>query len=740
MDLVYLFRVLLRKKWLIILSAIVGAICGVVFTMFQKKSYISLAQYTTGFTQTQKVSLSLNEVLDVNQVDSRFGNVIETFQSPMVLGMMSYDLLLHDLEATNPFRTLTTKQKKDSSYQKINLEKAKKILHEKLSEMQLLTRYDLEERRVADLVALYDYDEFSLSKKIGIERIPHTDYLNVTFKSESPELSAYVVNTIGIKFKEFYTLLTSTRTKESLMKLDSLAFVKKQQVDTLRKRYEAFRTKIGTPNIGDVATAAMQGVQELTSQLTSEESKYNLLNSQLNSVNDQLATLNSTSTSTPTRADNNNEELFNLKEKNKALATELAKRGGSDPDIEAKINENSKRIVLLSPSSSSSTNPINSVQKAIDKRDDLQKQKLNLIAELTAAKQNIELYKTQRDDFKVKANSGGGAEAIASALQNDLSLAQKDLDKYNNSIFASQDIDVAPDMNFKQTLSGQPPIIPESRHRTLIVGISGLSMFFISSLFILLLEFLDTSLRTPTFFTKETNMKLLTIINKIDLQNKQLKDYFDTSNQNERTASTNLFIENLRKLRFELETCGKKVILVTSLKPKEGKSVILESLAHTFSLSKKKVLIIDSNFSDNSLTRTFNAKPTLETFSLSAQENAIDKIWGITTLTNISNTDIIGCSEGNYTPSEILPKNNLLLNINKIAQHYDLILIEGSALNTHADSKELSKFVEGIITVFSSKGAIREIDKESMQFLKTGTGNKFIGAVLNSVSEENLNT
>ena len=91
--------------------------------------------------------------------------------------------------------------------------------------MQLLTRYDQEERRVADLVALYDYDEFSLSQKIGIERIPHTDYLNVTFKSENPELSAYVVNTLGIKFKEFYTLLTSTRTKESLMKLDSLAFM-----------------------------------------------------------------------------------------------------------------------------------------------------------------------------------------------------------------------------------------------------------------------------------------------------------------------------------------------------------------------------------------------------------------------------------------------------------------------------------------------------------------------------------
>jgi Mrp family chromosome partitioning ATPase/uncharacterized protein involved in exopolysaccharide biosynthesis len=739
MDLVYLLRALLRKKWIIILSTIFGIAAGILFTMFQKKSYLSLAQYTTGFSQTQKVSVntSLNEILDVNQVDSRFNNILETFRSPAVLGMLSYDLLLHDLESTNPFRTLTEKEKKDTIYQRANFEKAKKVLHDKLSEMQLLTRYDLDEKRVSDLLALYKYDEFSISKKLIVERIPHTDYLNVTYSSEKPELSAYIVNTVGVKFKEFYTLLTTTRTKESLTKLDSLAYTKRKQVDSLRKVYEDFRSKIGTPNIGDQATAAMSGVQELSGQLTSEQSRYNTLNSQLNSVNDQLSTLNSAPTQS-THIENNNEEILSLKEKIKNLSTQLAQKGGSDPDIEKQIQDYNKKILSLS-----NTNPINplsanNIQKAIDKKDELQKKKLELIADIAASKQNIDLYKSRYEDFHRIAFSGGGAEATANALLNDLNAAQKDLDKYNSSIFASQDIDVAPDLDFKQTLQGQPPIIPEPRHRALIVGIGALSMLFISSLMILILEFLDTSIRTPSFFNKETKLKLLTTVNKIDLQKKQLKDYFEVSNQTEREASSSFFIDTLRKLRFELENCGKKVILITSLKQQEGKSIILESLAHAFSMSKKKVLIIDANFSNNTLTKSFGAKPTLETFNLSAQDNAIDKIWGITTLTNISNTDIIGCNEGNYTPSEILPKNNLLANINKIAQHYDFILIEGSALNTHADSKELSKFVEGIIAVFSSKDVLREIDQESIQFLKTGTGNKFIGAILNNVSEEFL--
>ena len=73
-------------------------------------------------------------------------------------------------------------------------------------------------------------------KKLTVERVPKTDYINVSFSSENPELSAYVANKIGVKFKEFFSSLTSTNTKESLYKLDSLRESKRREVDTLRKQ------------------------------------------------------------------------------------------------------------------------------------------------------------------------------------------------------------------------------------------------------------------------------------------------------------------------------------------------------------------------------------------------------------------------------------------------------------------------------------------------------------------------
>ena len=667
MDIIYLFKVLVRRKWTILFCLVLGLAGGLIFRFFMAPQYVSTAQYSTGFSQTQKVSLQLTEIFDVNQIDFRFNNVIETFKSPIVLAMVSYDLMLHDLDSEHPFRKLTEKQKQDTSYRNADFPKARLILREKLTSLKLLTTYDPQDKMVWNLLGLYDYDESSILKGLIVDRVPKTDYINVSFSSENPELSAYVSNKIGVKFKEFYNLLTSTNTKESLYKLDSLRESKSKEVDTLRNRLQHFRDKIGTPNPGDAATAAMSGLQELTSALTAQQASLNDYKQRLQSVIDQLREINANPTSAVNApAINHADEIMVLRRTNEDLAARLAQKGGVDPVIQHQIDDNISKITQLNRSSP--VTGVNAALKAADQKQELIKEKLDLQSSIAATTDNIEMYKGRVEQFRRIAFSGGGQEVIANAYQNDLSIAQKDLEKYNSSIFASQDIDVSPDFNFKQILLGQPPIRPEPTKGVLIITIAGLSMFFLSSLFIIILELLDSSLRTPSIFQKETKMPVLSSVGKIDLEKKLLPDYFAFNARSEREQGSIPFIENLRKLRYEIEKSGKRVILFTSTKAQEGKTTIMESLAHTFSMSKKKVLLIDANFSNNTLTRDFSAKPTLETFSMNSQDG-VDKIWSITTLTNITNIDIIGCDEGNYTPSEVLPKNNLLSNLDKLKQH-----------------------------------------------------------------------
>jgi polysaccharide biosynthesis transport protein len=127
----------------------------------------------------------------------------------------------------------------------------------------------------------------------------------------------------------------------------------------------------------------------------------------------------------------------------------------------------------------------------------------------------------------------------------------------------------------------------------------------------------------------------------------------------------------------------------------------------------------------------------LDQFNLMARKTVAENMVDIVSMTKIPNVAIVGCRKGNYSPDEILPENNLLQHLPEVVNQYDYILMEGSALNFHADSKELAKYAEAIVSVFSSKSVIRQSDKESIKFLKAENG-KLIGAVLNEVEEDNI--
>ena len=98
----------------------------------------------------------------------------------------------------------------------------------------------------------------------------------------------------------------------------------------------------------------------------------------------------------------------------------------------------------------------------------------------------------------------------------------------------------------------------------------------------------------------------------------------------------------------------------------------------------------------------------------------------------------IGSEGGDYTPSEILPLENILQHLHELTSEYDYIFLEGPPLNDFSDSKELVQYVDGVIAVFSATHIVNQIDKESIAYLKDLNG-KFCGAILNKVDIENVN-
>lgn len=738
MDLLFLLYSLLRKKWVILACTITGAVAAFTFFMFRPNEYVSLAQYSTGFTMQQQVKIKQEENYNLYEIDIRFSNVTVAFGSDKVLGMLAYRLLLHDLESSNPFRVVKDAQKKAELFTTTNVAKAKNILRDKIARLELLSSYMPDEKTVLDMLGMYGYTSDQLMKQLSLDRVGRTDFINIFANSENPHLSAYMVNSAGEELIRFFYFIYGNRTTSATEKLNVLLQQKKRVVDSLSDRLKDFKTKIGPITGQEKATAAMAVVQELIGKYQEETKELNRLRAELNAVETQLRDLglggDNTGSTGPTYT--NNREIMRLKQENTDL--ELSKNGKSEDevaDIQKKIDANTNRILQLSPARG--VDRSKEIDRKNIKRDDLINRKVEIEQQIIATEKNVRQFREEKQLYENMVNNNGGDAVLLQNFERDLEIAIKEWEQLKNSQQGALNLELNPENSFKQTLVGMPAEKPSPSRRMIVTGLAGFLMFFFSCFIILLLEFLDSSYKTPTIFQRSSKLKLLTSINRLDFKKKNLQEILQAKEGEVETPDQRLFIENLRKLRFELENSGKKVFLVTSTRAQEGKSTIIESLANGFSLAHKKVLIIDANFSNNTLSEKFGAKPALEQFSVNGQPNAMDKILSATGATTIPNTDIIGCSEGDYTPSEILPKNHLLESIDKIASRYDYVFIESAALNNHADTKELAKYTDGIIAVFSATSSAAQSDKESIEYLRS-TGDKLVGAVFNNVQKDNM--
>jgi uncharacterized protein involved in exopolysaccharide biosynthesis len=107
MDILFFFQLLMRRKWLIVLPAIVGAVLTFMLVQSLPKKYLSAARLSTGIVDFKSIKVGNdNPFVQQFQIDGRFSNLIEQMMSAPSVKMMARELLLHDLK--NPAEAFHT--------------------------------------------------------------------------------------------------------------------------------------------------------------------------------------------------------------------------------------------------------------------------------------------------------------------------------------------------------------------------------------------------------------------------------------------------------------------------------------------------------------------------------------------------------------------------------------------------------------------------------------------------------
>jgi archaellum biogenesis ATPase FlaH len=172
-----------------------------------------------------------------------------------------------------------------------------------------------------------------------------------------------------------------------------------------------------------------------------------------------------------------------------------------------------------------------------------------------------------------------------------------------------------------------------------------------------------------------------------------------------------------------------KTLMVNSLCIGEGKSLFVMSLAYAFLMTRKRVLIIDGNFTNPTITTATGTELYLEDFLLG------DAF--LPSYRPITEIMVMGNRGGDTSLLEISNPENIESKLALLKDSFDIILIESEGLSSFNKSKEWAIFSDKVVTIFESGRKINYKKSQSILYLN-GLEGKFIGWILNRDENEKL--
>ena len=708
MEVVKFIKLLVKRKWLIIGVPLVTLMISYFAESNLSDTYSSHARMSTGLIDQSQQMLA-SESFQENKINIEFGNLLEMMRLEKVSNQVSYRLMIHDLTDSVPFRK-KNKQLKALSTSELNhaIDVYKKHYLERTS----LNPYDQDEKKLIGIINSLEYNYDKLKKRILIDRPNNSDYIDVTFDSENPNLSAFIVNSISEEFISYYSNYIKTNNQKKVSFLDTLLLKKSSELNRLKGELEAYKVRNRILNTSEEAG-------HLFTQLSNYQTTKQAAEKDIASYEGALKNI---------------EEKFNPKDRkyfeatvvpiNQQIAsTKQFLLNMSDEYIKSNYDEKIKRKI------DSAKNVANSqIQLASDKyisnplgaKESLVQQKAKLELDYDLAKFSLSSLSNEIDRLNKQYDVLVPHEAAIKNYESAIDIASKEyLDAQNR--YNQSSLESSLSISLKQIEVGVPSLANASKKFLLII-ISVIVSLILVLLGLFVVFYFDNSISSSNELADKTNFVVLGSIPLLANSLIQLKSLWgDSFKENGGMLS---FREMLRSCRFEIESeMGKsKILLINSLTSGEGKSFFSMSLAYAFLMIKKRVLLIDGNFSNPIITKETETEFFIEDYlsgkKLFNTERSSDEIL------------VWGNKGGDFSLLEISNSENIELKLNQLKDNFDIIIIDSEGLTAFNKSKEWILFSEKVLSVFESGRTITIQNKQSVDYL-TGLKGKFIGWIFN---------
>lgn len=712
MDFIKFLRLLSRYKWALIFVPIICAAITYFLVKNLPQEFGSQAQISTGLLDPSKKVLS-DQTVDYYKVSLQFNNIMEKMRMKRIINILSYNVVLHDLE--QPAQAFREYSKQVDSLGENGRNEVIEIIKRKLNNKEILTLADNKDKyKIYDLIQSMGYGEDTFRDELNITHSDNSDLINIDFVSENAELSAFVVNTYAKNFIINYSSDVNVNQGNSMALLDSLLRKKEQVMNEKNQALASFKRTKGVLNLEEQSATVYSQISEYEAQrlealktIQSNQGAIAIIEGKIRG-NDPLLGGSSRS---------DNREILNLKKQ-----LEVANAKWIDGNFKASDQKRVDSLTRILTSRSAQNSDDNTLDPRASKQS-LVAQKLNLEVATQQAKSSIKTLTNQINILRGRYQSMVPFDADIQNYQREAELATKEymgaLDQFNQS-----NTDQKTGLRLEIAQLGLPGN-PEPSKQVIYIAGAGFAGLMLCLSVLFGMFFMDASITTPYQLELATKSRVIGSVNLIEGADKSVRNLWNDKSEND---SHKTFKEYLRSIRFEintnLEKDGSKILGVTSIGALEGKTFMAYSLAYAFAMTGKKILLIaDEQHVAFASSKELSTSQNFQTFLVKKEVHVEDLI----TVMN-KNTE-------KNSLLEIQNINNLKLGFEVLRKEFDLIIIDINSLSEMNIAKEWLMFTEKNIAVFESGGAISDDDKQYVKYIKDQPG--FIGWIFNKLINSN---
>ncbi|WP_165329349.1 tyrosine-protein kinase [Streptococcus tangpeifui] len=212
--------------------------------------------------------------------------------------------------------------------------------------------------------------------------------------------------------------------------------------------------------------------------------------------------------------------------------------------------------------------------------------------------------------------------------------------------------------------------------------------------------------------------------------------YLELSSKQEKTIDKAEEYYNSIRANIQFSGSDIKVIALTSVQPKEGKSTTTMSLAVSFARAGYRTLLIDADTRNSVMMGSFKPDGPVKGLTDFLSGNA--DLQTTISRTNIPSLTMIPAGQVPPNPTALFQSDNFKRMIEAVREHYDYVLLDTPPIGKVVDAAIIAQDCDASVLI-TEAGVIRSrfVKKAIEQMEKSGA--QFLGVILNKVDEKSEN-